>query len=428
MTEKSHLLIPLECSICTESISDPRALPCGHSFCGPIRSCLRSMQVDDVIKCAVCRADHKLSADDLKPLYGIKDFFSTKTVEDIDINENVCEKHGKSVTLWCFKCQEMQCNDCGIIGHKNHLVKQLTESILKRIIERKYGKNIKDALKTQKNKMEKSIANIRDEIGRLTATHINNSNHFEELEHRRDFVDLCLERLNDEALQPSEKMNLLIRVAKMDPHLPKCTDYHYVSTQTEKVARASIGIQTDGKASKPPGPIFPEATQQSSFAMMWFTFIQAITFLCDVFWRSAMYIQSHFGTHNKNFTSYAVELWILKRKPVTFNVVDVVIGCFKMQIEAVVAKRSSSSQRMFNIVLSCDKSCSISKPVKIPISFVLVNSQEPMFISMQTVLQYPQDKKRCFELIPYNEIADPRRGWQNDGSFHGLLHVFNFHD
>ena len=72
MSSKNQLFISVECPICSDKITDPRVLPCGHSFCGPTQSCLSCMQQDAILKCAVCRAENQLNFKDLKPLYGIQ--------------------------------------------------------------------------------------------------------------------------------------------------------------------------------------------------------------------------------------------------------------------------------------------------------------------------------------------------------------------
>ena len=52
----------LECSICTDFLENPHALPCGHSFCGPPKNCLEGVNYGQTSTIL-----------DLKPLYGVKD-------------------------------------------------------------------------------------------------------------------------------------------------------------------------------------------------------------------------------------------------------------------------------------------------------------------------------------------------------------------
>ena len=65
----------LDCVVCHEAYRDPRALPCGHSYCGPPRVCLKSLEIErNKMTCAICRSNFDLNAEDIKPLYGIRDF------------------------------------------------------------------------------------------------------------------------------------------------------------------------------------------------------------------------------------------------------------------------------------------------------------------------------------------------------------------
>ena len=66
---------PIECCVCHETLVDPRALPCGHSYCGPEKDCLEAVKVKkEGLKCIVCREKCNLDVNQLKPLYGIRDY------------------------------------------------------------------------------------------------------------------------------------------------------------------------------------------------------------------------------------------------------------------------------------------------------------------------------------------------------------------
>ena len=106
----------LECVICNDNLVDPRALPCGHSYCGPPRLCLSALKNDQGgMRCAVCRTDHNLRYEDIKPLYGIRDYL-LKGSATLDIP---CPSHAnKECTLWWNDCHLMICVDCIEIEHE----------------------------------------------------------------------------------------------------------------------------------------------------------------------------------------------------------------------------------------------------------------------------------------------------------------------
>ena len=76
----SRDLKPIECPICTEPLIDPRALLCGHSYCGPLKDCLKGVQKEDGgLKCAVCLEESDQDVSELKPLFGIREFLEQST-------------------------------------------------------------------------------------------------------------------------------------------------------------------------------------------------------------------------------------------------------------------------------------------------------------------------------------------------------------
>ena len=70
--------IQMECPICLENISNIHALMCGHSYCGPPKSCLNTLEHNKgkATKCAVCNTVMKIKVSDVKPLYGIREVLS----------------------------------------------------------------------------------------------------------------------------------------------------------------------------------------------------------------------------------------------------------------------------------------------------------------------------------------------------------------
>ncbi|XP_063724144.1 uncharacterized protein LOC134851819 [Symsagittifera roscoffensis] len=112
------------CVICTDVISDPRQLPCGHSYCGPPKTCLEAQKIGSRLKCSLCKKEHILQISDLKPMYGLREFIEEqKEVTKVIKGDRLCcFLHPNSpVTLWCKICLETMCANCvELEKHSDH--------------------------------------------------------------------------------------------------------------------------------------------------------------------------------------------------------------------------------------------------------------------------------------------------------------------
>ena len=86
----SRDLKPIECPICTDPLTDPRALPCGHSYCGPPKDCLKGVKKKSGgLKCSVCQEESDRDISKLKPLFGIRDFLEQSTSGKITLDNQL---------------------------------------------------------------------------------------------------------------------------------------------------------------------------------------------------------------------------------------------------------------------------------------------------------------------------------------------------
>lgn len=118
----------LTCPICTEEFTDPRMLPCLHSFC---HHCISDYIVENTneikssksFACPVCQASVEATnpassaqtwADDLPKnnfIFGLIDAIQLRTG---DRQCDPCTKMSKSIlaTIWCHQCGEAMCDAC----------------------------------------------------------------------------------------------------------------------------------------------------------------------------------------------------------------------------------------------------------------------------------------------------------------------------
>ena len=98
-----------ECSVCKEMYTDPRLLPCGHTFC---RRCIDGLSKP---ACPVCRKQFTLSnngAGDLSPDYTINRLLQLK---ESSSGCDICSGGNdgmKVATVHCVDCQQKLCQTC----------------------------------------------------------------------------------------------------------------------------------------------------------------------------------------------------------------------------------------------------------------------------------------------------------------------------
>ena len=125
----------LMCSICTGILSDPRVLPCGHSYCGPPKNCLNIIILNRGLKCALCKAFHNLKISDLKPLFGIRDYIQQTTEAAVKkktkkFKAPSCSLHDTSITFHCKTCDVDVCEECIDDGkHDEHSLRSIKKHL-----------------------------------------------------------------------------------------------------------------------------------------------------------------------------------------------------------------------------------------------------------------------------------------------------------
>ena len=129
----------VSCSVCTNIYTDPKQLPCLHSFC---LHCLnqwhRTSHGRDTIRCPKCQALSRVpDSGDLKDLptsfylNGLIDVLAIRECKTSQVKCGNCDK-SSSESSYCFHCCAFYCQEC-VIGHnimknyKDHRVLALKE-------------------------------------------------------------------------------------------------------------------------------------------------------------------------------------------------------------------------------------------------------------------------------------------------------------
>ena len=125
-----------ECAICTERFTDPRSLPCVHSFCLKcFEGYARDKQAGTKMSCPTCRKEFMIPDGGVSELP--RNFFITKLMQiklsasgSIPSLCDACQPDEalgvvkKSAAMYCVECHEKYCEDCA----KDHKKFKLSKS------------------------------------------------------------------------------------------------------------------------------------------------------------------------------------------------------------------------------------------------------------------------------------------------------------
>ena len=109
----------VSCSVCMTTFTDPKLLPCLHSFClHCLNGILRTSDRHDIITCPECRRESRVpSSGNLKDLptnFRINSLLDVLAIQECNttgVKCGNCDKKG-SHSLYCFQCCAFWCDDC----------------------------------------------------------------------------------------------------------------------------------------------------------------------------------------------------------------------------------------------------------------------------------------------------------------------------
>ena len=113
----------VSCSVCSDIFTDPKHLPCLHSFClHCLKQWHRTSHGRDTIRCPKCQAVSRIpESGDLKDLptsfylNGLIDVLAIKECKSSQVRCGNCDKKS-SETSYCFQCCIFYCQEC-VTGH-----------------------------------------------------------------------------------------------------------------------------------------------------------------------------------------------------------------------------------------------------------------------------------------------------------------------
>ena len=112
-----------ECPICTEVYTDPRVLPCGHTFCFKCtETWSKDKQPGDKLACPLCRKEFTLPSNgvnDLPRNFFVASFLQMKVLSSVESKLSGCEACSggeatdvKVAAVYCVECQQKLCHAC----------------------------------------------------------------------------------------------------------------------------------------------------------------------------------------------------------------------------------------------------------------------------------------------------------------------------
>jgi hypothetical protein len=115
-----------ECSVCSDTLTDPRILPCVHTYCLKcIRGFSSEKQAGDRVTCPICRNEFVVPGNGVEGLP--RNFFIEQLKDVADPSKKYCEECSddlsdpasrKEAAMYCVDCQQRFCESCAEVHRK----------------------------------------------------------------------------------------------------------------------------------------------------------------------------------------------------------------------------------------------------------------------------------------------------------------------
>lgn len=240
------------CSICFEEFSDPKIIPCFHTFC---RECL-SKHVDRTLKngtfhCPICRAateTPKNGADGFQSNFYINEVTNKQpnekkrekiVISESDLKSGICRQHAnEKFILYCEECKIPCCRDCKIECHDGHFSVKLVDMVNRLVPEAEKLQSIAMTKIDRAEKLESDL-NAKMQLVKYENVRIKG-----ELANRKSAI---FEKMEQEAKIAETTLNDIIKVASEDI----ANSVAMINTARDKLMQTSVDLKQTIESNDP---------------------------------------------------------------------------------------------------------------------------------------------------------------------------------
>ena len=164
----------LTCPVCLDHYTNPKTLPCLHSFC---QHCLEGLSLDKknetyYLSCPTCRHYTELPEEGAGAfpvaftLNNLKEMQSLlkKTVDSSNPQEATCSDHERPLELFCETCDTVICVNCSVRNHKHHECELINDSYTKHCQKLRQCLSLVEGKKEALKKVLSALAEREGEI------------------------------------------------------------------------------------------------------------------------------------------------------------------------------------------------------------------------------------------------------------------------
>ncbi|KAK7088397.1 tripartite motif-containing protein 59-like [Littorina saxatilis] len=113
------------CAVCLETYTQPKFLPCHHTFCAKCITDLANRQTGGTFPCPSCRKPTSLPEGGVAALQA--NFYLRKQAEN---SKEMCKIHNtRELEFYCIRCEEAICINCKMTKHEQHQTEDLPTAI-----------------------------------------------------------------------------------------------------------------------------------------------------------------------------------------------------------------------------------------------------------------------------------------------------------